>query len=317
MGPRSMTTCLASLALAILAPALAAARPAPATGFPITPVALRELYLLSDLIVVAHVAEIRPATTEEARGWNESVAVLEVVETLIGPSEHQRVEVPFSPLMICPSPPDYDEGSRVVSFLAKDDDGFWSTVGLSYGTKDLTAEELADYRASLTQLEALSAITDWKEHRTAIQEWVVGVVERDGTRREGLLDLEQDGGRKRNQRGPGFPAASIGELSPKQESRLVDVLIGIEGKDDRGAVGRLARLIWACDDDRVTPALRRQLEARAAGQPHACNDLMWALAKRLDDQDLMAIHDRNGSRPERAHVQEFLGALSLRGIEGR
>ena len=140
MRPLIPAGCLLVLVLALM--------PARAAAYPIPPQTIWDLVHKADLIVLARVVDVGSAEAEAGKEdlepWFDSdVAVLEVIETWKGTPEKQ-VSVAFTAGMICPAPPSYIEGRRVVAFLARREEeakgrrksaAGWYTVGLSYGTR--------------------------------------------------------------------------------------------------------------------------------------------------------------------------------------
>lgn len=110
--------------------------PGRAAAYPIPPQTVWNLSYGAELVVLARVADVAEESAQEDHDWDRDVAVLDVIETWKGPSSDKQVKVAFSANMICPAPPTYLEGRRVVAFLAKEKKkARWYTVGLSYGTR--------------------------------------------------------------------------------------------------------------------------------------------------------------------------------------
>lgn len=190
----------------LLAASLAVAVSTGAYAFPIPPVPLWSLVEQSDTIVLAKVMEVR-----EPR-WGAKndrpalyVATLRVLETWKGPAAGE-IEVKV-PSLICPAPPRYVEGEDVVAFLAGEDQGWGTTVGLSYGTLYPEGrEELGDFQEMVRRAVTLQAGRRVSEaDRT---NWLVNAAIRPGTRWHGLYELA-----------PGHPQRSF-QLSPAQREKI-------------------------------------------------------------------------------------------------
>src|SRR5947207_992629 len=148
---------------------LVALLPGLASAYPIPPVPLRKLVETSEVIVLARVVGVSsPELGEADPRWDADVAHLEVLETLKG-SPPPSLEVRFTAAMICPAPPRYEPGEKVLAFLRSGDRmadelraedrsaeacaelermrGHWYTNSLSYGTLYPTSEEMDVYRA--------------------------------------------------------------------------------------------------------------------------------------------------------------------------
>jgi hypothetical protein len=135
----------------------------PAHAFPIPPESLWTLTRRARLVVLAEVTSIGtaprlPREGSEDTGFlpfpQEELARLRVLEVWKGP-KLDEVAVRFSPDVICPAPPSYTEGARVIAFLVEEE-GQWYTEGLSYGTRPApNASAVEAYRTAVR--EAVSA----------------------------------------------------------------------------------------------------------------------------------------------------------------
>ena len=163
----------------------------PALAYPISPVTLWDLVERSELVVLAEVTAVRPVSHLPDAGWvwNSSVATLKVVETWKG-SGQSELEVDFPANMICPAPPVYDVGHRVLAFLARED-GRWQTVALSYGTRyPEDAAEVDAYRSAV--VEALALQDPARPRPLALakkREWQLRRAANPATRWDGLYGL--------------------------------------------------------------------------------------------------------------------------------
>lgn len=191
-----------------------------AYAYPIPPVPLWSLVEQAETIVVAKVVKVeepRGRGEEDEPGPGLSVATLRVLETWKGPAVGE-IEVKFPAGLICPAPPRYFEGEDVVAFLAGDDQGWGTTVGLSYGTLYPEGrEELSDLREMVHRAIALQA-------RRSVEEvdridWLVEAAIRPGTRWHGLYELEPAGDELRSYYDPDRPRKGTW-LSPAQREKI-------------------------------------------------------------------------------------------------
>lgn len=108
--------------------------PVAAWAYPIPPQTLWNLTRAAELVVLAQVEAVEAGKKSEENSWDSGhVARLRILETWKG-LPAKSVEVRFNPYVICPAPPSYVEGRRVVAFLLRNGEG-WATVGRSYGTR--------------------------------------------------------------------------------------------------------------------------------------------------------------------------------------
>jgi len=163
-----------------------------ALSYPISPVTLWELVEHSELIVLADVEAVVPAPPSrpgEERSWDSHVARLRVLETWKGRAG-ETLEVPFPQTMICPAPPVYDVGHRVLAFLAWHH-GRLSTVALSYGTRypETAADEDA-FRTAVKEAIVLQTNANLRPASTESKRaWQIRRVGHDATRWDGLYGL--------------------------------------------------------------------------------------------------------------------------------
>lgn len=177
-----------ALVVALLAvPSLAAAYPIPA-------VPLWQLVERADRIVVAEVESTGPvaaATGEETDTASSMLdghaARLRVVETLKGAHE-PRMEVRYSPYVICPAPPRYVEGQVVLAFLSRSDKGLWYTQSRSYGTLYPSEEDQPVFSTLIRRAHALQA-SGGPGLEASKRQWLVDAAARRATRWHGLYEL--------------------------------------------------------------------------------------------------------------------------------
>lgn len=240
--------------------------------FPIAPVALSELCDRSDLVAV-----VRPGSGEGS-GFDCRVTA-EVLETVHG-EPHGTLTVSYACGLVCPRPPSYPEGEVVLAFLSWDEeDGVHRTVGLSYGTKIVPAEERRLFAARVRELFVLREREGeaWRES-AAFVDWAVRCAEEPGTRSDGLLVL--DGARRFGVAFARDPAL-LPRLDDAQWRRLVESLRS-------GSLLRSSDLdLLAKLSDGSDPLLDRVLVELAAdrdrARPWALERLMRIAAERWDD----------------------------------
>jgi hypothetical protein len=202
----------------LLAASLAVAVSAGAHAYPIPPVPLWSLVEQAETIVVAKVVKV-----EESRGKGTdddmplAVATLRILETWKG-TEQGEIEVRFPAGLICPAPPRYFKGENVVAFLAGEDEGWGTTVGLSYGTLYPEGrEELSDLREMVHRAIALQARRSVNEVDRI--DWLVEAAIRPGTRWHGFYELEPAGDELHSFYDPERPRKGVW-LSPAQREKI-------------------------------------------------------------------------------------------------
>lgn len=193
---RSLTLCCAVIAALV-------AGTSPARGYPIPPQPLWKLVDGATVIVLAEVTAVEepqvrePSDEEEEAADDEEWelpaphrATLRVIEAWKGEASGELV-VPYPGFLMCPAPPRYEKGRRVLAFLAPDDGGQLQTVGLSYGTLYPNDDALDDFRAMVRSAIRLQA----KQPVSAAdrQAWSVEAAARPGTRWHGLYELDPEG----------------------------------------------------------------------------------------------------------------------------
>ncbi|MEM9556936.1 MAG: hypothetical protein AAGC60_21940 [Acidobacteriota bacterium] len=211
---RRRLTLLASAGVLLLAGVVAV------QAYPIPPVPLWGLVAKADLIVVAEVVEVAERDADED-DWNSAVARLEVIDALKGETG-ASIEVPFPAGLMCPAPPHYEPGERVLAFLSRDDGG-WRTVALSYGTLYPDDEALEDFRLLIDR--AIDLQTDEKAAERAPIDWLVRAAALPGTRWHGLYELAPWGDRIRSFYDRGDRRGRLGELRPRHAELLAESIL--------------------------------------------------------------------------------------------
>ncbi|MFY1830386.1 hypothetical protein ACN47A_31020 [Myxococcus fulvus] len=178
-----------------------------AEAYPIAPMTLWELTLEAELIVWAEVEAVTSRITDSDEdpwlsGIEESTARLRVIEVWKGTAHpDERVEVAYSPSVLCPAPPRYAQGLLVVAFLSRWQ-GTWSTVGLSYGTRYPTNNDEAQAYRRVVELAVkaqskASPRVPYREDEQALAsapvDWEVLAASHPATRWDGLFRLVPTG----------------------------------------------------------------------------------------------------------------------------
>ena len=165
--------------------------PSASRAYPISPRPLWQQVEESTWIVLADVAAVkdveRPAGADASTiFFGDQVATLDVREVWKGKLGAQAL-VRFPASLICPAPPRYVPGKRVLAFLERGKDGEPATLGLSYGTLYPAEEYVADFRAMVAAARRLQA--KGKVSTADRLAWAVEAAARPGTRWHGLFDL--------------------------------------------------------------------------------------------------------------------------------
>jgi len=212
---------------------------------------LMDLCRESELIVVAEV--IRSTPLRENNGPDEGCAVLKINTTVKGEADADTISCYYWTRIICPSPPNFIEGSTVLAFLNKrnDNDGYY-TLGDGFGAKTLSNEGLDIYLARIK--EALNILKTSDRTDDEIIEWVVRCAEESVTRWEGVYELYRNSGMAKQ-----FPDSCVNyskKLTSDQVARLYDIVLQTDyfaspeswiiGAIRESADDRLASLLIKC-----------------------------------------------------------------------
>lgn len=154
-------------------------------AYPIPPQTVWSLSREADLIVLARVDAIRTLnlSDQDTVRLPSHLAVLAVAEVWKG-TVPERIEVGFDRNVICPAPAVYLAGQRVVAFLGRHGEA-WYTLGLSYGTRYPMGAKGEQAMAAAVQL-ALAAPADDEITR---QRWALKVFADRVTRWDALYTL--------------------------------------------------------------------------------------------------------------------------------
>ena len=270
-------------------------------AFPIQPVSLRELILRSDLIVLAVVEPIPPPPKADPNVVRlrfltdrESPARLRPTSVLKGTAPDGLIEVHFNPNIICPSPPSFREGKKVLAFLRRASDGKgYETVGLSYGAKDVSEAEARVYSGRISDWLTLDRQHARKIPTNAIVEWLVKCVEHPLTKWEGAYELSE----RRPLLGTNIVRSPFAQfITPNQMLRLSNVVFSSEYITSGDfslleifrskARSRVVQQLVGCLQRASAPV--PPVDTPYAGQdglPEPWNtfDAMWLVAELVDD----------------------------------
>jgi hypothetical protein len=324
------------------------------SAYPIPPQTLRMLTNDSELIVVARVEDVTQLEKRyDKYDWYTAMARLEVISVLKGVAQNRYINVPYPANLACPAPPHYEVGETVLAFLAPSESGSdYITVGLSYGSKNLDANEIGIYSARVHELVEIEKQTDPDTCLLQLVEWLVLCAEHPATRWEGTYDLinshrlkmvEEELGEKVVEIAPGQYAAenrlygleqkektidfSV-MLTQDQKTRLANTLYRVYSISD--GVWELIVLVELWEDENLTPFIWSYLTAikvaRRGDQSWDIGRLMRTLATRLNNQEALKLvemyeslsdwdQERESQRLEKnqAILQQFIEAIERSG----
>lgn len=196
----------------------------PAGAYPIPPATLWELSHRSERIVYAEVV----------RHPSDDVARLRVLETWRG-SPTKELDVHYEPGLVCPAPPVYADGKRVVAFLAQWE-GHWRTVALSYGTRyPADARELEDLR--MVVADAVKRLPPYTRRASDYdaepprppRDWALLAATLPATRWDGLYVLAADADTPHARYD--YRRREKGTLTAEQKRRLAESFVAAPSRD--------------------------------------------------------------------------------------
>lgn len=284
---------------------------ADAGAYPIPPQALRMLTNESELIVSASVEKIPLIKGED--GFNTGIVRLNILSVLKGAEGSRSIDVYYSPDMVCPAPPRYEEGATALAFLARSRHGpGYVTVGLSYGAKNLSNREINAYSARIRELIELERQPDPNARRRQLVEWLVRCAEEPATRWEGAFDLNNSHDMKMiekendNEEAQGGQEVAVGEdeaeerkeevvdltalLTEDQKRRLADALYRASSLSNGGM--ELITLVELWGDDNLVPFMWSYIKAFKNDDPWETHGLMRKLATLLKNQEAMELTEK-------------------------
>lgn len=234
----------------------------PGGAYPIQPVPLWDLTAKAELIVIAKVIEVVELPPPDyANGvFDSHLARLEVLATLKG-QDTAYLKIPYPAQLICPEPPHYRQGEKVVAFLGRDDQHQLRTVSLSYGTlygrDDGELEDLEKMTRQALALHAsgLSGPALAKRKRA----WALEAAARPVTRWHGLHELEPRSERVRKL----YPRQPDGfVITPEEQAVLADAFL-LDEQPDRNT-SLMLHMLDGHDDPRLEAAALGWIEGLLA-----------------------------------------------------
>jgi hypothetical protein len=241
-----------------------------AYSYPISPRPLRLLIEESELIVWAHVTDIRTTMVKGKYTFDNTVAVLAIQQVLQGKLAATEIEVPYPAGLICPAPPRFEKNSDVLVFLDHDKKRY-SVHALSYGVKQLTNEELIIYKARIGEMQQIIKLENTDQKFMSITEWLVKCSEEKATRYEGVYELSRGSDfmsyYDRNEPQP-FQHA----LTNEQRARLKNALLATEelSYTELGLID----LVYASDGERICKFILNKLKAFDESELWYASDFM-------------------------------------------
>jgi hypothetical protein len=234
----------------------------PAGAYPIPPVPLWDLTAKAELIVIAKVIEVVELPPPDyAKGeFDSHLARLEVLETLKG-EDVAYLKIAYPAQLICPAPPDYRQGEKVVAFLERGEDHQLRTVSLSYGTLYARGEDQLEDLVETTRkalalhASGLSGPALAQRKRT----WALAAAARPVTRWHGLYELEPRSERMRKIY-PRQPDRF--EITPEEQAVLADAFL-LDEQPDRNTF-RMLHLLDGHHDPRLEAAALGWIEGLLA-----------------------------------------------------
>jgi hypothetical protein len=287
------------------------------SAYPIPPQTLRMLTNDSELIVVARVEDV----THLEKGydkydWYTAMARLEVISVVKGVARNRYLNVPYPADLACPAPPHYEVGDTVLAFLAPGESGRdYITVGLSYGSKSLGANEIGIYSARVHELVEIEKQADPDTRLLQLVEWLVLCAEHPATRWEGVYDLinkhrmkmmEEELGEKVVEIAPGYYAPENSLYGQEQKEKTIDFYVMLT-QDQKtrladtlynaysisAGVWELVELVELWEDENLTPFIWSYLTAikiaSRGDQSWYIERLMRKLATRLNNREALRL----------------------------
>jgi hypothetical protein len=307
--------------LALALAALSLASPPGARAYPIPPQSLMVLVEGADVIVVAKVLASDPverAADDDLPDFGEHTATLLVEETLVSPRPLGGVvRIPYPAGLMCPAPPRYETDATVLAFLAADEeDGVLRTVGLSYGTKDVTDPGVRSaYVARVREALEILKVREKAARDAQTVEWLVRCAEDPHTRHEALYELTPSPDPAREVSPDEAERTDYGAMmTDAHRARLVSAVVSSASLLDYGTLA-LADYLLASEDPRLLARMRDEVERVASGGEEKN---AWAVAGLLD-RYARAVGWTRGETLARKVVEEGRGmapAVDAKALEG-
>jgi hypothetical protein len=309
------------------------------SAYPIPPQTLRMLTNDSELIVVAMVENVTLLEEgDDNTDWDTTVARLEVISVVKGVARDRYINVPYPANIVCPSPPHYEVGDTVLAFLAPSKSGgYYITVGLSYGSKSLGANEIGIYSARIHELIEIEKQTDPDTRLLQLVEGLVLCAEHPATRWEGAYDLINSRHMKMFEEELGTEAENrLYGLEQKEKTIDFSAMLNLDQKrrlanslysaySISAGVWELIVLVELWGDEKLTPFIWSYLKAHKIAhrgdQSYDIQILMRKLATILNNQEalkLVEMYESTGDwdqkgEAQKAILQQFIEAIERSG----
>jgi hypothetical protein len=287
------------------------------SAYPIPPQPLRRLCMESQFIVVATVEG--SASPNRAESVSEGKARLRISSVLKGSIDKRVIEVAYSPNMVCPAPPSYPRGSTVIAFLDRSrGEKFFTTHGLSYGSKVLSESELVIYVERISEILEILSHGDSPEKEKQTTEWLVRCAEEPATRWEGAYELSPGGSLMSfyEKEEPHDFAAMITE---EQKSRLSSALFRSTTISSEDFC--LINLLKDDEGERLVVFILRYLKNVVNDPPYYTDQLMAFISDKLGNKealeltrefsDLDLLDDKEGKQRKRM-LSDFIALIERR-----
>lgn len=166
-------------------------------AYPIYPRTLSDVYKEADYVVygkvVGFIDDSPPASKDGVPpppSMHDGFAVIVIHEELKGEITETQICIADQRSFMCPEPFHFEEGQEVLLFLNKDRKAnFYWTFAMSYGGKEVTAEEYSLYKKKLLDLQTILDQSNQEIQEQQYIDWVVNCIKEPLTRWDGVFDL--------------------------------------------------------------------------------------------------------------------------------
>lgn len=164
-------------------------------SYPISPRPLRKLIIKSELIIIGKVIYTSNPDDKKEIDQDTDYALIFIQECLQGKRLPDTIKVYYNANTICPAPPEYKKGDRIIAFLAKNKgENSYHNPAHSYGVKSFSSEEQRNvYRTRILEMQDILAKKKPSQKHTAIIDWLVKCAAHPVTRWEGIYELSHQG----------------------------------------------------------------------------------------------------------------------------
>lgn len=291
--------------------------PSFASAYPIPPQPLRKLCIESQFIVIATVEGVD--SVEGRDGFSEGKARLRVSSVLKGKINKPVIEVIYSPNMVCPAPPRYQQGSTVIAFLDRSrGERFYTTHGLSYGAKALSDTDLRIYTERIREILEIQKHGDSAEKEKQVIEWLVRCAEEPATRWEGAYELSPAGDfmffYEREE-----PHNYAAKLNEDQKARLSEALFRSTTISREELC--LINLLKDTERERLVPFILKYLKKVVDDPPYYVEGLMAFISFNLGDEEAIKLtrefseidsFDKKDEGKRRKVLSDFINLIERR-----